>query len=237
MTSNLYSPSVQYCDENGKPYAGGTLNYYTQNTFTPKTVWSDLAGTIPLSNPVTLDADGRAIVYGSGTYRVILKDSSGNQIFDTTVEAFLPDSAISAAMLPVVGAATLAQARSLMGIDAAIQAAINTVNAITGPTGPAGPVSTVPGPTGPTGPQGPAGISGNVQGGTVACSPNGFGHVTFNPPYSQLYSCVATVNNNQYVSITLEVDANNSGADIRCEWARSADAASCLVNWIAFGAV
>lgn len=234
MTSNLYSPSVQYADENGKPYAGGKLYFYTQNTFTPKTVWSDLAASVPLTQPVVLDSSGRAVVYGAGIYRVVLQDSSGNQIFDSTVEAYLADSTISAAMLPVVGAATLAQARTLMGIDAEIQAAINTVNAIPGPTGPAGPVSTVPGPQGATGPTGPASSLGNVQGGLVTCT-GGHGHVDFSPAYSAIKTFQCTVAGNAYVSITYCANVTNSSADIYCTYGGSGTPATVAVWWAAYG--
>lgn len=235
MTSNLYSPSIQYCDENGAPYAGGSLYFYSVGTFTPKTTYADVYGTTPLSNPVTLDASGRAVVYGNGQYRVILNDAHGVQIFDAVEQAGLADSVISAAMLPVVGAATLEEARRLMGIDDEIQAAIDLVNAIPGPTGPVGPVSTVAGPTGPTGPQGATGASaGLIQGGHVLCS-GGRGTVTFSPPFSSLAAFVVTVNGNAFVSITYCANATNTGADIWVTYGGSGTPATVEVSWLAWG--
>lgn len=62
--------------------AGGTVGYYIPSTLTPKQTWQNAGETILNTNPVTLDANGCAIVYGSGIYRQILKDSLGNTIWD-----------------------------------------------------------------------------------------------------------------------------------------------------------
>ncbi len=72
----------QFVDGNGKPYAGGKVYFYIPSTTTPKTTWQDAAGSVPNTNPVVLDSAGRAIIYGTGTYRQILKDSLGNTIWD-----------------------------------------------------------------------------------------------------------------------------------------------------------
>jgi hypothetical protein len=62
--------------------AGGTVAYYIPNTLTFKQTWQD-SGEITLNtNPVGLDANGCAIVYGAGVYRQILKDSLGNTVWD-----------------------------------------------------------------------------------------------------------------------------------------------------------
>ena len=65
----------QYFDNNGDPLSGGKLYTYASGTSTPKTTYSDAAGTIPNDNPVILDARGEAVIFWSGTYKVILKDS------------------------------------------------------------------------------------------------------------------------------------------------------------------
>lgn len=71
-----------FLDNNGDPLAAGTVGFYIPNTLTPKTTWQDAAQTIPNTNPVVLDAGGRAIIYGSGVYRQIVKDQFGNLIWD-----------------------------------------------------------------------------------------------------------------------------------------------------------
>lgn len=80
--SLLPSPELQFSDQNGKPYVGGKVYMYIPNTNTFKTTWKDAAQTIPNTNPITLDGAGRAIVYGTGTYRQILRDAFGNTIWD-----------------------------------------------------------------------------------------------------------------------------------------------------------
>jgi len=64
--------------------AGGTVAYYVPNTSTFKQTWfnADQASNHQNTNPVQLDANGCAIVYGSGIYRQVLQDSLGNTIWD-----------------------------------------------------------------------------------------------------------------------------------------------------------
>lgn len=71
-----------FVDANGQPYSSGRVFFDIPGTLTPKTTWSDLATTTPNSNPVVLDAAGRAVIYGVGSYRQILKDQYGNAIWD-----------------------------------------------------------------------------------------------------------------------------------------------------------
>lgn len=187
MVSQIPPGEIQFQDANGVPYANGTVASYVVNTATPKNTYSNQAGSSLNTNPVVLDADGRCIMWGSGLYRQILKDQFGNEIWDQTVSCALPDSAISAVMLPVVGASTLAQARTLMGIDGEIASAIDAIELLPGPTGPAG-VTGPTGPTGaavtgPTGPAGASGASGSLQCGTGTTDINGNLTVAFNAPF------------------------------------------------------
>lgn len=62
--------------------AGGTAAYYLPNTLTFKTTWKNAAQTVPNTNPVRLDQNGCASVYGLGSYRQIVKDSLGNTVWD-----------------------------------------------------------------------------------------------------------------------------------------------------------
>lgn len=62
--------------------AGGTVAYYIPSTNTFKQTWTNAAQTILNTNPVQLDANGCAIVYGSGIYRQVLQDSLGNIVWD-----------------------------------------------------------------------------------------------------------------------------------------------------------
>lgn len=110
---------LQFCDADGNPFAGGTLEMYVQNTSTPKDTWkSPLGGDDTLNeNPIRLDAAGRALIYGDGAYRTVLRDADGNLIWDQPSFTY-----VSSCMVPVVGAADLATARQAMGITDAIEA-------------------------------------------------------------------------------------------------------------------
>jgi len=72
----------QFLDSNGAPLAGGQVYFYVPGTSTPKNTYQDSAQTILNSNPVILDAAGRAVIYGSGTYEEQLFDASNNLIWD-----------------------------------------------------------------------------------------------------------------------------------------------------------
>lgn len=62
--------------------AGGTVGFFVPNTSTFKQTWANAAQTILNTNPVTLDQNGCAIIYGTGSYRQILKDSLLNTVWD-----------------------------------------------------------------------------------------------------------------------------------------------------------
>lgn len=71
-----------FLDQNGKPLAAGTVYFYVPNTSTPKATWADPNQVTTNLNPVPLDMSGRAIIYGSGLYRQVVKDVYGNVIWD-----------------------------------------------------------------------------------------------------------------------------------------------------------
>ena len=72
----------QFFNANGTPLAGGFVYFYIPGTGTPKNTYQDSGSTILNTNPLTLDAAGEAIIYGSGAYRQIVTDSAGNLIWD-----------------------------------------------------------------------------------------------------------------------------------------------------------
>lgn len=162
MTSLLPIPEWQPLDINGNVMPGGQVFTYIPGTTVDKITWQDPDQTSENTNPITLDSGGRCVIYGSGQYRIILKDSVGNTQYDELTDSPLSESAVSAVMLPVIGAQTLQQARDLMGITIAIQTAIDNVQLLPGPTGPTGPQGeTIIGPTGPAGSAGSAAL--NIQ--------------------------------------------------------------------------
>jgi len=76
----------QFFDNNGNPLTSGTIKHYIPNTTTDKTVWSDSAETSPWPSTITLNAAGRPPnnlgIFGSGSYRQVVKDRLGNLIWD-----------------------------------------------------------------------------------------------------------------------------------------------------------
>lgn len=81
-----------FLDENGHPLAAGCVYFYVPGTTSPKSTYQNAAQTIANSNPVMLDAAGRAIIYGTGTYRQVVKKTgptsatpcspAGDQVWD-----------------------------------------------------------------------------------------------------------------------------------------------------------
>lgn len=82
MTALLPNAQQQFCDNNGQPLAGGLVYFYTPGTTTPKTTYQDQSLSVPNSNPVVLDAAGRATIWGNGSFRQVVCDSNGNVIWD-----------------------------------------------------------------------------------------------------------------------------------------------------------
>jgi len=72
----------QFFDVNGNSLSSGSITFYVPNTTTLKNTWQNANQTILNTNPVVLDAGGFAVIYGSGQYRMIVRDSSGNLIYD-----------------------------------------------------------------------------------------------------------------------------------------------------------
>jgi len=86
----LYTPHfIQFFDDNGDPCAGCKLYTYEAGTSTPKATYTTAAGSVPLANPVVMDASGRATIFLSGAYKFTLKTSADVTIRETdNVTAF-----------------------------------------------------------------------------------------------------------------------------------------------------
>lgn len=82
MTALLPNAQQQFCDSNGQPLAAGSVFFYEVGTTTPKGTYQDQALSVPNTNPVILNAAGRAMIWGSGNYRQVVYDVFGNMIWD-----------------------------------------------------------------------------------------------------------------------------------------------------------
>lgn len=85
-------PIFQAFDENGDPLAGGKLYTYQANSSTPLVTYSDAGGSSQNTNPVILDANGKANVYFlPQAYKLNLTDSSDVQQSSWPVDNYYTD--------------------------------------------------------------------------------------------------------------------------------------------------
>ena len=75
-------PKQLFQDSAWNPLVGGQIFTYAAGTLTAKATFQDDALTIANTNPTIVDARGEASMHGLGVYRIILKDSVGNTIYD-----------------------------------------------------------------------------------------------------------------------------------------------------------
>lgn len=82
----------QFVDQNGAPLAGGMVYFYAPGTNNFVNTYQDAAGTIPNQNPVLLDSNGQAVIWGAGTFRQVVQNASGLTVWDQVVRsAGVPD--------------------------------------------------------------------------------------------------------------------------------------------------
>lgn len=90
MPQQISFGEQQFLDANGVPLAGGTINTYIPGTTTNVTTYKDSGYSIPNTNPIVLDAAGRCVMWGDGLFRLVLKDSLGNLIYDQVAGGSVP---------------------------------------------------------------------------------------------------------------------------------------------------
>ncbi|QOZ67156.1 tail fiber protein [Bradyrhizobium arachidis] len=114
----LLPPGEQtFFNNDGSPLSAGCVYFYVPGTLSPKATYTDSSQTIANTNPVQLDAAGRAIIYGTGTYRQIVKATGPN--------AATPCSPAGAQIWDQITASTDSSATIFAG------ASVGTPNAIT----------------------------------------------------------------------------------------------------------
>jgi len=59
----------------------GKVYTYYAGTTTPVSLYTDVDMTTPADNPIILDSDGRAIVYGNGSYKFVVNNQFGLTVF------------------------------------------------------------------------------------------------------------------------------------------------------------
>lgn len=76
MAILLQAPYSQFLDDDGNPLTGGKVYSYEAGTTTPKATYTDYTGLIAATNPVILDAAGRATIWVEGDYKFTVTDSA-----------------------------------------------------------------------------------------------------------------------------------------------------------------
>lgn len=114
MPGILPQGKTQICDNQGAPLAGGFVTFYAQGTTTLLATYEDSGLTIKNANPVTLDAGGRALIWGTGPYTMLVQDQFGNQVWQadtqdiSATEADLTAETIRAETAEAANAAAIA---------------------------------------------------------------------------------------------------------------------------------
>lgn len=83
MAVAMIGPKFYAWDKNGKPLAFGKLYTYEARTNVPKDTYQSEDQVVANTNPVILNGEGYANIYLSGSYKMVLKDSSENEIWSS----------------------------------------------------------------------------------------------------------------------------------------------------------
>lgn len=167
MATILPEAMTQFTDALGVPLAGGSVTFYAPNTTTLKSTYQNSTQTILNSNPVILDSAGRAIIFGSGAYRQIVKDVLGNTIWDqTTMEAVVGQASFGGTSTGSANA-QIVSAGTFSGTDGSVinfTAGFTNTGSLTIQVGPSGaPIAVLK-----NGPSGPVNlVSGDIAAGNI----------------------------------------------------------------------
>lgn len=108
MSFELF-PVVQWFDNSGAPLAGGLISTFAAGTTTPQATFTDSTGGTPQSNPVVLDAGGRAqIWFAAASYKLVLKTAAGVTLM-TIDNVTLDNLAATISSLTLTGNLTMQQ--------------------------------------------------------------------------------------------------------------------------------
>ena len=86
-------PLFQAYDSNGDPLSGGLVYTYAAGTTTAKATYQE--DDTENANPVVLDSTGRAEIYGTGYYKIVLKTSAGVTIWTLDNVAGIGETSIT----------------------------------------------------------------------------------------------------------------------------------------------
>ena len=140
MADQLLLDMPAVLDDNGNPVAGGTVTAYDVATAIKSTLYSDAAMTTPASNPVLLDAAGRApaiYVDGADAIRLVIRDSNGSFVREIA-EGFMtqvgPESAATLPFDPITGNTATNVQTAIANVQAGLSATVPVARGGTGAT-------------------------------------------------------------------------------------------------------
>lgn len=103
MAHPFVNPRYQFLDSNGEPLAGGKLYTYEAGTSTPLATYTDRDEGTENDNPLILDSEGVGTIWlGSGSYKLVLKDSNDVTLWTQDGVAHNNANSITLAMMPSV---------------------------------------------------------------------------------------------------------------------------------------
>lgn len=124
--SLLPQPKQQFDGPAGIPLIGGQIYTYAAGSLTPKLTYQDAAQTIANTNPVIANSRGEVVMYGSGAYRLILKDAFGNTVWDRD-DIDTTASAIDGAVSSLQALLAAPSGSSMIGFQQANSGVVQTV--------------------------------------------------------------------------------------------------------------
>lgn len=137
MATILPNGRQQFFYPDGRPLADGLVYTYEVGGSTPKTTWQDKAGSIQNTNPIVLDSQGTAAIWGAGDYRQVVTEPDGTQIWDANTLAPPTKATTPQAQAGTDDETFMTPLKTAQAIAAQVSASvylrIDGTNAMTGP--------------------------------------------------------------------------------------------------------
>lgn len=121
MATSLPQPLLQLFDDYGEVLAGGKVYSYEAGTTTPLATYTDLAGAVPNTNPVILNAAGRATIRVTDgvAYKFVVRNSDDELVetIDNIVEGDAAGSADNSLLISMTYCGTPGAQAFMGGVE------------------------------------------------------------------------------------------------------------------------
>lgn len=84
--------------ENGEPVVAGSVYFYEPGTTTPKTIYTDSTLGTPAANPLTTNANGEVVAWGTGKYKIRCENASAALVDEEDNVDLSPESPTTLAL-------------------------------------------------------------------------------------------------------------------------------------------